>query len=243
MNRSSLTYYLVISLLIVPVAQVFVPAQTRRPPAGGRLAIVVDERLAALRDAPNLSARLVQRLSRGRIVAIRGATQPKMGVVFYKVNVTRRTKGWIQAEALMIPSRPGDDRSFQRLIMASNGFDRIVRARIFLNHFPHSPLRPAVLLALAQASEVAAERLSNEARRRLDPSETSATGAKEFSYFLNYSGLDRYNRQGIRFLFDSAEKRLLYDGAAWRELLQRYPHSPEAAEAQERWERRRPRLQ
>lgn len=242
MNRSSLTYYLVISLLIVHLAQIIVPAQKRRPPAGGRLAVVVDERLAVLRDAPNLSAQLVQRLSRGRIVAIRGASKPNMGVVFYKVNVTRRTKGWIQAEALMIPSRRGDDMSFQRLIMASNGFDRIARARIFLNHFPHSPLRPAVLSVLAQAGEVAAERLSKEARRRLDPNETAATGAKEFSYFLNYSGLDRYNRQGIRFLFDSTEKRFLYDGAAWRELLHRYPHSPEAAEAQKRWERRRPGL-
>ncbi|HWW75383.1 MAG TPA: hypothetical protein VNZ44_08305, partial [Pyrinomonadaceae bacterium] len=31
----------------------------RRPPAGGRVAVVVDERLSALRDAPELSANLL----------------------------------------------------------------------------------------------------------------------------------------------------------------------------------------
>ena len=38
-------------------------AQQRKPPAGGRLAIVVDERLAALRATPQLNGRLVRRLS------------------------------------------------------------------------------------------------------------------------------------------------------------------------------------
>ena len=46
-------------------------AQHRKPPAGGRLAIVVDERLAALRATPQLNGRLVRRLSRGRLLAVR----------------------------------------------------------------------------------------------------------------------------------------------------------------------------
>lgn len=234
MDRSSHKYCILLSLLILHLVQLGVPAQRRRPPAGGRLAVVVDERLAALRDAPHLSARLIQRLSRGRAVSVRGSVKAKVGIVFYKVRVTRRTEGWIQGEALLLPSRFDDDVRLERLIMASEDFDRLARARIFLDFFPRSRVRPAVLLVFGEAAAVAAERLSREAKRRLDPKEMSASGAAEFSYFLNYSGLDRYNRYGIRFLFDPTQKQLLYDGAAWRELIRRYPHSPEAEDARTR---------
>ena len=59
----------------------------------------------------------------------------------------------------------------------------------------------------------------------------AAGGAPLHSYFLNYSGLDRYNRQGVTFVFDAREKQLRYDGEGWQELVHRYPRSPEAAEA------------
>src|SRR6185503_20816484 len=117
-------------------------AQQRKVPLGGRLAIVVDERLAALRATPQLNGRLVRRLSRGRLVAIRSVKTSTDGIVFFLVNVTSRTQGWIQREAVASPSRAGDDQRLLHLIKASNGFDRIVRARIFLDHFPRSPLRP-----------------------------------------------------------------------------------------------------
>src|SRR5689334_14371023 len=76
----------------------FLSAQISYPktPAGGRLAVVVDERLAALRVTPELSGRLVRRLGRGRLVAIRGSRTTPDGVVFLLVNVTSRTHGWIQ---------------------------------------------------------------------------------------------------------------------------------------------------
>ena len=61
-------------------------------------------------------------------------------------------------------------------------------------------------------------------------------GAPEFSYYLNYNGLDRYNREGITFLFDRTTKKFSYNGAAWREILKRYPNSPEAAEARKHLE-------
>jgi hypothetical protein len=51
---------------------------------------------------------------------------------------------------------------------------------------------------------------------------------------MNYSGLDRYNRQGVTFVFDRSSKRFHYEGAAWREILQRYPNSMEADEARKR---------
>jgi hypothetical protein len=149
------------------------------------------------------------------------------------VNVTSRTHGWIQREAVVSPSRAGDDQRLLRLINVSNGFDRIVRARLFLDVFPRSPLRPEVLLLLGDTAEEISARLSDEAARRVK--EVSGD-APEFSYYLNYSGLDRYNRQRVIFVFDNAAKRFHYDGGTWRELIRRYPRSAEAAAARERLE-------
>jgi outer membrane protein assembly factor BamD (BamD/ComL family) len=53
---------------------------------------------------------------------------------------------------------------------------------------------------------------------------------------MNYNGLDRYNRQGIVFNFDASAKRFHYDGAAWREILRRYPQSAEANDARKHLE-------
>jgi len=214
-----------------------------KTPTGGRLAVVVDERLAALRNTPELTGRLVRRLGRGRLVAIRGSRTTPDGVVFLLVNVTSRTHGWIQREAVVSAARAGDDRRLLDLINASSGFDRVVRARIFLDQFPRSPLRPQVLLLLGNVAEEQAAKLSREATQRLkdisnaaeDPGRVAfRTSTPEFTYFLNYSGLDRYNRQRILFVFDRTSKRLHYDGAAWRELARRYPNSPEAVEARKR---------
>lgn len=198
---------------------------------GGRRGIVVDERLAALRKTPDLSGQLVRRLSRGRLVAIRGSRTTPDGVVFLRVKVTSRTRGWIQREAIASPARAGDDERLLDLIKASGGFDLIVRARIFLDHFPRSPLHRQVLLLLGDAAEEEAAKLSREAAKRLD---ITTTSAPPFTYFLNYSGLDRYNRQRVGFVFDETTKRFHYNGAAWRELLRRYPTTPEALAARER---------
>jgi hypothetical protein len=211
-------------------------AQKKRVPPGGNLAVVADERLAALRIAPNVYARLVQRLSRGRVVSIRGSKQSRDGLLFFQVAVTRRTGGWIQSEALVAPGRQGDDRRLAHLISGADEFDRIARARIFLDTFPRSPLRPKILLLLAEAAEEAAAKLSRESDRRFERSEIPIDGAPEFSYFLNYNGLDRYNRQGVIFTFDRTTKRFHYDGAAWREIVRRYPNSGEADEARRRLE-------
>ncbi len=206
-------------------------AQNRKPPSGGRLAVVVDERLAALRASPQLTGKLVRRLGRGRMVAIRSAKTGADGVSFFLVNVTRRTHGWIQREAVVSPSRIGDDRRLLDLIERSQGFDQISRARVFLDYFTRSSLRPKVLLLLGDAAEDIAVKLSKDAARRLNGN----TGdAPELSYYLNFTGLDRYNRLRVGFLFNNSTKRLHYDGTAWRELLRRYPKTPEALEAQKR---------
>ena len=208
----------------------------RRPPAGGRVAVVVDERLSAMRATPELSGGLLRRISRGGLVAITGAKTSREGIVFYRVKVTSRTGGWIQRDAVVSPTRSGDDARLLSLIKGSEEFDRIVRARIFLDYFRLSELRSEVLMIYALAAEEAAVHLSRDASRRLDEREMSAGGAPMFSYFLNYNGLDRYNRQGITFIFNAREKSFRYDDEGWREIVYRYPKSSQAIEARKRLE-------
>ena len=221
---------LTLCLLFILFLQVTSFAQ-KKPPSGGRLAVVVDERLAALRATPQLNGKLVRRLSRGRLVAVRSFKTSGDGITFVLVNVSSRTHGWIQRDAVVSSSRPGDDRRLLMLIQRSEGFDRIARARIFLDYFARSSLRPEVLLLLGDTAEELAAKLSQDAARRL---KVDLGDAPEFSYFLNYTGLDRYNRQHVVFVFDKDTKRFHYDGAAWRELIRRYPRSAEALAARKR---------
>lgn len=202
----------------------------------GRRAVVVDERLSVLRESPNIFGKFMRRVGRGRAVTVLGQSRSRDGIVFYRVALSSRTRGWMQREALVSATSRSDDEKLLRLIMASEGFDLVARARIFLDTFPNSRLRPAVLLLIGKAAEAASVRLSHEAARRLNAAEMEAGGAQTFSYFLNYGGLDRYSRKGIRFTFDRTEARFRYDGAAWREIVRRYPRSPEALEARKRLE-------
>ena len=234
MNRSLRVFSLSLFLSLAIASPVALAK--RRPPPGGRLAVVGDERLSALRSSPELSGNLLHRMGRGSLVAVKGDRRSRDGIVFYRVNVTLRTGGWIQRDAVFAPSRAGDDARLLRLIRASDEFDRVVRAKIFLDNFTGSELRPEVLLIYALAAEDAAVRLSRDAARRLDEKEMNAGGAPMFSYFLNFNELDRYNRQGITFLFDQSAKQFRYDGEGWQELVHRYPRSPQALEARKRLE-------
>jgi hypothetical protein len=237
--HSSIIKRIVISLIVVACALSVVSratGQRRRVPVGNRGAVVVDERLAALLDGPDLSARLLQRMSRGRVILVLGSRRAPDGVTFHRVAVTKRTGGWLQSDAVVSPARSGDDERLLRLIRASEDFDRIVRARIFLDIFPRSPARPEVLMLYAESAETAAARLSRDALRRLDEREMAATGAPLFSYFLSFNGLDRYRRQGITFIFNRAARQFHYDGEGWREIVRRYPRSPQAVQARQRLE-------
>jgi hypothetical protein len=230
-SRGSTTLFLITILL-----SLFATAQAQKPriPPGGHLAVVADERLAALRSAPDPSARLLRRISRGRFVSIRGSNRSRDGLLFYQVGVTRRTSGWLQSEAVVSSWRSGDDDRLVRLLEGADEFERVARAKIFLDLFPRSPLRPKVLLIYGDAAEEAAAKLSREAERRFERRELPAGGAPEFSYYLNYNSLDRYNRQGATFTFDRTNKKFHYEGWAWREIVRRYPNSVEATEAQKR---------
>ncbi len=235
MNIQALRKFLPILLVSICFAPFDMTALgKRRPPPGGRVAIVVDERLSALRRTPEFSGQLLRRIGRGGLVAIRGEKRNRDGVVFYRVNVNSRTSGWLQRDAVVCAWRVGDDAGLLRLIKGSEDFDRIARARIFLDNFKLSKFRPEVLMIYAEAAEDAASRLAHDASRRLVEKEMYAGGAPVFCYFLNFNGLDRYNRQGISFIFDVREKRFRYDGESWQEIVHRYPRSLEAVEARKR---------
>ena len=240
LNSASLTIF---SSLLVLTFVLSVPARAQKmkrrgtTAAGPRFAVVVDERLSALRDAPGFAGVPARRLGRGRAVQLTGARRAADGATFVRVTVTSRTSGWVQSESLASPARAGDDGRLMQLVRGSEGFDRVERARIFLDIFPRSQHRPAVLLLLAEAAEAAASRLSRDASRRLDAREMEAGGAPAHTYFLNFNGLDRYRRQGINFTFDRASRQYAYDGAAWREIVAHHPRSPEAQAARRRLDR------
>src|SRR5215831_10063618 len=61
---------------------------------------VFDERLSALRKDPDVMAQIRQRLRRGRSLYLLETHRDSNGVMFYRVAVTRRTRGWIQAAAV-----------------------------------------------------------------------------------------------------------------------------------------------
>lgn len=197
------------------------------------LAVVVDERLAILRIQPSLYSDSIQRMRTGRILAISGTKQVD-GVTFYRVIVPPKNYGWVQAEAVIRKNKREDDERLMLLVQASEGFEQLERGAIYLETFPNSPLRPAILLLLGDLAEEIALKLSRDATRQLDKREMSASGAPLHSFYLSHSSLDRYRKIGINFWFNSATKSFHYDGTTWREIAAKYSKSNEAAEAKKR---------
>jgi hypothetical protein len=199
------------------------------------LAIVIDERLAVLRTQPSLYSDSIQRMRSGRILAIAGAKQID-GITYYRVTLPPKKYGWVQAEAVVGKNRKGDDQRLIQLIQASDGFEKFERIAVFLENFPVSPLRPAILLLSGDLAEEIALKLSRDATRQLDKREMSASGAPLHSFYLNHSSLDRYRKIGIDFWFNSATKSYHYNGVVWNELMSKFPKSSEAEEARKRLE-------
>lgn len=208
------------------------PATTTTNTQGNK-AIVIDRNLSVLRVRPSLYAIPEQRLSVGREVTVIGEKEAD-GVTFYRVRVSKNTTGWVQSEAVVGSFRKNDDQRLVKLIQASDGFDQIDKIMIFLTHFPKSELRPAILLQLGDLMEEEALRISKNAAKALDRREMAASGAPLHSFYLNYTSLDRYGKIGVGFLFNSSTKSLHYNGDAWFEIVQKFPNSSEAEEAQKR---------
>jgi len=207
----------------------------------GQRAVVFDERLSALRARPDVKAPLKQRLRRGRRVGVLGANTTKDGMKFFRVAVSRNTSGWVLAEAVI---RPGVAADAERLMMligeTEDKFTKARLSRLCADEFHSTNFAPRVLMILGETAEGAAERLSRDAKRRVGDEDSGSgpnAGLTRRDFMLNYAGLDRYNRIGVTFDYDATSDRIVYDGAAYRELLRRYPRSAEAQTAGERLER------
>lgn len=217
----------------IPLKPARIPAAAQKSVEKSNLAVVVDERLSVLRAQPSLFAVPIQRMRSGRIVSIVGSKESD-GVTFYRVTAQPNNAGWVQADAVFGKFRRGDDERLAKLVQSSDGFEQIERAQIFLETFPTSTLKPTVLLLLGDVMEEIALKLSNEATRRLDRREMAASGAPLHSFYLNYVSLDRYKKNNVNFLFNSKAKLFHYDGAGWQEIVEKFPNSAEAVEAQKR---------
>jgi hypothetical protein len=195
-------------------------------------AFVIDERLSALRKADDLQSPVLKRLRVGRAVYI---TAKNSASAFYRVAVTRRTRGWIHQGAIALPGRVGEDARLMQVIEATtDGLDRIALCRLLLEQFSRSPLAPRALLRIGEEAERAAASLGQHARRRLKSLDEQKGGAEVEAFYLNDPGLDRYSRLGIGFRFDASQSGYAYDGRAYRDLLRRFPRSIEAEAARHR---------
>jgi hypothetical protein len=213
------------------------------PTAAQHKAFIVDGRLAALRRAPDMKAEVVRRLRIGRPVYIiesksaRG-DQPK----FYRVAVTRRTRGWLHVGAVVLAGRAGEDGRLWKLIESAESFDRLMLCRFFIENFPRSSLMPRVLLAIGQEAERAATSLNRSADRRLKNLSPEATAFGLRDYYLSDTGLDRYSRLQIHFDFVESHSEYVYDGQAYQQILKRFPKSEEAVVAKKQLEVKQQRL-
>lgn len=199
----------------------------------GNKAIVIDDRLSLLLSAPSLFAAPVQRMRIGRSVVIL-EEKTADGVTFYKISAPPIRSGWVQSDAVAGTFRKDDDIRLVKLIQANEDFEQIQKIKIFLDLFPKSKLRPAVLLLLGDIMEETAQRVTKDASRKLDRREMAASGAPLHSFYLNYVSLDRYRKLGFGFLYNAETKTIHYDGASWDEIVTKFPDSNEVVEARKR---------
>jgi hypothetical protein len=198
---------------------------------------VFDDRLSALREQPDVKAPLRQRLSRGRLVGILGSGKSKSGSQFLRVAISRNVRGWVLAAAIArLGSAADGERILTAIAKSKDDLMKLRLARLCADELRLPTIAPKALLALGQAAEHAAEKLSRDADRRLGD-EVPGAGLNKRDFVLSFNGLDRFNRAGVTFEYDEAKDRIVYDGAAYRELLRRYPRNGEAKQARERLEK------
>ena len=144
-NRLSLALGISLSLLVAltaPASAQHRAGQSQASRAPFIKAFVIDERLSALRQEADLHAPVLKRLRIGRAVYVMSARSGPPA--FYRVAVTRRTRGWIHQGAVMLPGRAGEDARMIRVIEETgDGLDRLALCRLFLERFGHSRLARA----------------------------------------------------------------------------------------------------
>lgn len=196
-------------------------------------AFVIDDRLSVLRRKPDLQSEVIRRVRLGRAVYVMGISKVASGGPrFYRVAVTRRTRGWIHEAAVAIKGHTGEDQRILELIETSQGTDKITLCRLLCQSFSRSTLVARSMLLLGEEAERIAESLSQRIRRRLG--EVNSAAAPVRDYYLSDAGLDRYSKLGVAFDFKESTAELVYDGKAYREVIKRFPASHEAWVARER---------
>jgi hypothetical protein len=233
---------LIIAFALAAVAAITATAQSERKVfVPGQRAVVFDERLSALRARPDVKAPLKQRMRRGRRVGVLGANTAKNGAKFFRVAVSRNTSGWVLADAVIRPGVAADAERLMGLIgETEDEYTKARLARLCADEFRATNFAPKALMILGETAEGAAARLSRDAKRRVGEDGSGAgpdAGLTKRDFLLNYAGLDRYNRIGVTFDYDATSDRIVYDGAAYRELLRRYPRDAGAQTASERLEK------
>lgn len=232
-----------IALFIIASTFVTTPAsaqtagnQANKPAARIRFvrAFVIDDRLSALRHEADIQSTVIQRLRLGRAVYV---LQTRNGDIlqngFYRIAISRHTRGWIHRSALIFAGRAGEDERVMNLIDSrSEEIDRLTLCRLLIDHFPRSALLARALLAMGKEAERIALVISPRARKRLSKMGEKNLNAPLRDYYLSDAALDRYSRLRIRFNFNESISRYVYDGQAYRELIKKFPASDEAKTAQ-----------
>lgn len=177
--------------------------------AGWKRLYVVDERLAVLRAAPGLTASVLKRLRVGRAVYEVGRRRDEEGRSWLRVAVTRRTRGWMLADALASPGDRDGERRLGALIAGREGFDRLEVARLAVDRFPR--LRAGARAAIEAEATLAIDGLTERATGRLGPLEGLAPGDVR-ALMLSDPALDRYNRLGVFFDADPITRRYFPGG-------------------------------
>lgn len=227
--------HLTLFALVLLLATASVIAQTSRKLfIPGQHAVVFDDRLSALREQPDVKAPLKQRLSRGRVVGVLGTGKSKSGSQFLRVAISRNVRGWVLAAAIArLGSAADGEKMLTAIAESKEDLLKLRLARLCADQLRLPTIAPKALLALGHAAEHAAEALSRAADRRLGDAVPTG-GLSKRDFVLSFNGLDRFNRAGVTFEYDETKDRIVYDGAAYRELLRRYPRSAEAQTVQER---------
>lgn len=236
-SRSVFLEQALVLILCLMIGSPLVLAQAKRKPfIPGQPAIIFDDRLSALRELPDVKAPLKQRLSRGRLVGILGTNKSRSGSQFLRVAISRNVRGWILAAAVARLGHASDGEKILAAIAASrDDLNKLRMARLCADELRTPPIAAKALLALGQTAEHAAENLSRAADRRLGDA-LPENNLSRRDFVLSFNGLDRFNRAGVTFEYDEAKDRIVYDGAAYRELVRRYPRSSEAQAARDRLE-------
>lgn len=196
-------------------------------------AFVIDDRLSVLRRKPDLQGEVIRRVRLGHVVFIVSTSKaPPREPRFYRVAVSRRTRGWIHEAALAVQGHPGEDQRILKLIEGAEGTDRITLCRLLCQSFSRSRLVAHSMLLLGEEAERVAASLTQRIRRRLGEVRDAVAAVRD--YYLSDAGLDRYSKLGVAFDFNESTAEFVYDGKVYRDVIKLFPKSQEAAVARER---------